>query len=179
VRADNIDGLTRSDLASLIVQQRPELGDEVAEVMREEFPADGWMMGGAPDGSTRSQRVVARTASEPLTIAYIASGARDALRQASSVDLDVFDGELGFIGAAIDHAMFVDTVSDMFDAAGGHPGVFAYEVAAPFGMAIARAMIAAGNAEAEPGAILGAVMVNAGYSAAKVNLAIQGATMRG
>lgn len=44
VRADNIDGVTRSDIASFIVQQRPELGDEVAEVMSEEFPSESWSL---------------------------------------------------------------------------------------------------------------------------------------
>jgi hypothetical protein len=47
VRAGNIDGVTRGDLASFIVQQRPDLGKEVAEVMREEFPDDGWGSNGA------------------------------------------------------------------------------------------------------------------------------------
>lgn len=176
VRADNIDGVTRSDLASFISQHRPELGDEVREVMREEFPGDGWTAG-EPSASTCSQLAVARTVAEPLTMAYIGIGAKEALRECPSVDLDLFDGELGFIGAAINHALFVDTVSDLF--AGDHPGVFAYEVAAPFGMAMARAMIAAGNAEIEPSAILAEAMVEAGYSPAKVRLAIHGATKRG
>lgn len=40
-------------------------------------------------------------------------------------------------------------------------------------------MIAAGNAEIEPSAILAEAMVEAGYSPAKVRLAIHGATKRG
>lgn len=180
VRADNIDGLTRSDLASFIVRQRPDLGKEVAEIMHEEFPGDGWTTGGASSAGTCNQRAALRTAAEPLTIAYIAIGARGGLRESSSsIDLDLFEGELGFIGAATKHALFVDTVSDLFSATGDHPGVFAYDVASPFGMAIARAMICAGNVEIEPGTLLAEVMIEAGYSAAKVSLAIHGATKRG
>lgn len=179
VRADNIDGVTRGDLASFIFRHRPDLVDEVREVMREEFPGDGWAAEAGPGKSTVPPRAVTRVAAEPLTIAYIATGAMDALRECSSVELDVFNGELGFIGAAINHALLVDTVSELFDEAGEHPGVFAYEVAFPFGQAIARAMIAAGNADPEPSAILSEVMIAAGYSAFKVGLAINGATKRG
>ncbi|HDR9756631.1 hypothetical protein KDX16_16180 [Burkholderia vietnamiensis] len=42
VRADNIDGVTRLDLATFIAVKRVDLVDEVAEVMGEEFPQDGW-----------------------------------------------------------------------------------------------------------------------------------------
>lgn len=42
VRADNIDGVTRLDLATFIAVKRVDLIDEVAEVMSEEFPQDGW-----------------------------------------------------------------------------------------------------------------------------------------
>ncbi|UIF89182.1 hypothetical protein KAF44_29780 (plasmid) [Cupriavidus necator] len=178
VRSDNIDGVTRTSLASFISQHRPDLKDEVTEVMHEEFPADAWKAEEAAGDSESRQRAVTRVAAEPLTIAYIASGARDALRECSSIELGMFDGELGFIGAAINHALFVDTVSDLFDATGDHPGVFAYEVASPFGLAIARAMIAAGNTDPDPSAVLAAVMIDAGYSAAKVTLAIQSAASR-
>ncbi|ASW03656.1 hypothetical protein CJU94_36240 (plasmid) [Paraburkholderia aromaticivorans] len=42
VRKDNIDGVTRRDLATFIAVKRVDLIDEVAEVMSEEFPQDGW-----------------------------------------------------------------------------------------------------------------------------------------
>jgi hypothetical protein len=42
VRADNLDGVTRSDLASWIVTNRPDLLNEVTDVMAEEWPQDGW-----------------------------------------------------------------------------------------------------------------------------------------
>lgn len=48
LRADNIDGVTRSRLASFISQNRPDLVDEVTAVMQEEFPGDGWK----PDGAS-------------------------------------------------------------------------------------------------------------------------------
>ncbi|MGF6604356.1 hypothetical protein P3T23_009111 [Paraburkholderia sp. GAS448] len=42
VRSDNIDGVTRGDLATWIVTHRPDLADEVTEVMQDEFPDEGW-----------------------------------------------------------------------------------------------------------------------------------------
>jgi hypothetical protein len=42
VRSDNLDGVTRSDLASWIVTNRPDLLNEVTDVMAEEWPQDGW-----------------------------------------------------------------------------------------------------------------------------------------
>lgn len=42
VRADNIDGVTRLELATFIAVKRADLIDEVAEVMGEEFPQDCW-----------------------------------------------------------------------------------------------------------------------------------------
>jgi hypothetical protein len=42
IRPDNIDGVTRADLASWIVANRPELTGEVSDVMAEEFPGDAW-----------------------------------------------------------------------------------------------------------------------------------------
>ncbi|PNE59579.1 hypothetical protein A8H39_00060 [Paraburkholderia fungorum] len=235
VRADNIDGVTRSDIASFIVKHRADLCDEVGTVMREEFAGDGWTVDAAPARNRQGQRVVlvvdyvnpemdaedvsnlatwaevclgrsfkvdvtayasvesalcglkeqedssgavSRSAPDSLTLAYVAIGARDALRQGSLADLDAFNGEIGFIEAVTEHVVFVDTVGDWFDANGDHPGVFAYEVATPFGEAIARAMIVAGNAVAEPGPILREVLVKAGYAEDGVNLAIQNAMHR-
>ena len=42
LRSDNIDGATRNDLATFIAAMRPDLVAEVADVMREEYPQDGW-----------------------------------------------------------------------------------------------------------------------------------------
>jgi hypothetical protein len=232
IRADNIDGVTRHDLATFIATQRPDLVDEVSEVMREEFPGDGWCVDNEANGKPLNKRVVfvvdyvnpkeseqglsdlalwaevslgrstvkvkvdvtayasvedaftqekekagRRIAADSLTIAYIAIGARDVLRE-KSIDLDAFNGELGFIEAVTDHAFFVDAVGDWFDANGGHPSVFAYEVTTPFGAEIARAMIAAGNAGAQPGPLMRKVLIEAGYAVNGVDMAIQGATLR-
>ncbi|VVE17495.1 MULTISPECIES: hypothetical protein [Pandoraea] len=58
VRADNIDGMTRTDLASFIVKQRPDLVDEVEEVMQQEFPGDHWSIDGLAAHTLPSQQVV-------------------------------------------------------------------------------------------------------------------------
>ena len=42
LRSDNIDGATRNDLATFIAAMRPDLVAEVEDVMREEYPQDGW-----------------------------------------------------------------------------------------------------------------------------------------
>jgi hypothetical protein len=42
LRSDNLDGVSRSDLATFIVAKRPDLAAEVTQVMLEEFPEDGW-----------------------------------------------------------------------------------------------------------------------------------------
>lgn len=42
IHPDNIDGVSRSDLATYISEKRPDLADEVSEVMEEEFRAEGW-----------------------------------------------------------------------------------------------------------------------------------------
>lgn len=227
IRSDNIDGVTRIDLATFIAARRPDLRDEVSEVMREEFAGDSWSLDSETKSPAQSKRVVfvvdyldsketvqdlsdlalwaevslvrstikvkvdvtayasleaavagevkkdaGRTAADPLTLAYIAIGASDVLRR-ERVDLDAFNGELGFIEAVTDHALFVDTVADWFDANGEHCGVFSYEVATPFGEAIALSMISAGKAQAEPGPLLREVLLKAGYPANEIDLAIR------
>ncbi|MBB5409248.1 hypothetical protein HDG34_003189 [Paraburkholderia sp. HC6.4b] len=39
---DNIDGVTRGDLATWIATHRPDLTDEVMDVMQDEFPDESW-----------------------------------------------------------------------------------------------------------------------------------------
>jgi hypothetical protein len=53
IREDNIDGVTRRDLATFIAGKRLDLVDEVTEVMSEEFPQDGWEP--VPAGQTLEQ----------------------------------------------------------------------------------------------------------------------------
>lgn len=45
VRSDNLDGVSRGDLATFVVAKRPDLCAEVAQVMLEEFPEDNWAPG--------------------------------------------------------------------------------------------------------------------------------------
>ncbi|MCA7890105.1 hypothetical protein E2P84_42140 [Burkholderia cepacia] len=223
VPCDNIDGVTRADMARYITKMRPDLVNEVAEVMRDEFPEDKWRDDDAQTaevvpssaefeddtptiasnvrpvadegarhtsavyeavGGTRGRGNVGRnagqlaremekgvrSAADSLTVAYIAIAAREALSQ-HTVELDGFNGELGFLEAATDHALFVDRVSDWFDCI-GHPGVFAYDVAAPFGAAVANAMIEGKSIAISPGPILRAVMVSARYEPMEVDEAI-------
>lgn len=74
-----------------------------------------------------------RTLAEPLTIAYIAIGAKTALKKAqergNGPNMDRFGGELGFFDAAIEHALLLDRLADDQDL----DGCFSYEVAEPFG----------------------------------------------
>jgi hypothetical protein len=42
IRSDNLDGVSRNDLATFIATKRSDLVAEVTEVMREDFPQDGW-----------------------------------------------------------------------------------------------------------------------------------------
>ncbi|MBN3777042.1 hypothetical protein G3O06_05600 [Burkholderia sp. Ac-20345] len=115
-----------------------------------------------------------------LTVAYLAIGARDVLRESrasnSMVDLDPFGGETGFIDEVIGHALFVDLIGDWFDVNGEHPGVFAYEVAEPFGDAIARAMIADGKAASDPGKILREILVHASYESTGIDKSLERAS---
>ncbi|MBK1901980.1 MULTISPECIES: hypothetical protein [Burkholderia] len=181
IRCDNIDGVTRSDLAGYITKMRPDLVTEVEEVMRDEFPGEKWRDEDAltadvvpscakvaVDTSMTASSV--RSAADNLTVAYIAIAARETLSQ-RTVELDGFNGELGFLEAATDHALFVDRVSDWFDGS-GHPGVFAYDVAAPFGAAFANAMIEGRSMEIAPEPLLRAVMVSSFYEPTEVDKAI-------
>ncbi|MGF6440091.1 hypothetical protein [Paraburkholderia youngii] len=47
VHPENIDGVTRGELATFIATKRPDLVGEVTDIMLEEFPADGWTMAAA------------------------------------------------------------------------------------------------------------------------------------
>ncbi|ABO60624.1 hypothetical protein LA345_39060 (plasmid) [Burkholderia vietnamiensis] len=60
--ADNVDGVTRSDLATWIAMNRPDLVKEVTDVMAEEYAADGWTLPeDTEDGEWR-----AKQADQPL-----------------------------------------------------------------------------------------------------------------
>lgn len=79
-----------------------------------------------------------RTKTEPLTVAYMAIGARNALEQlkadtdndaAYSKLIEECGGELGVIDNVISFAMMADTIGDHLT----HNNVWAYDVAEAFG----------------------------------------------
>lgn len=57
VMPGNVDGITRSDMASYIEAQRPDLATEVREVMHYEFPDDQWKSGTAQAGTSCSDYI--------------------------------------------------------------------------------------------------------------------------
>lgn len=83
---------------------------------------------------------MAGTVVDPLTIAYVAMGAEQAIRECEGGVLpgrvaDHFSGQLGFIEEVVKEAWRLDAVARaLIENEGGlDGGVFAYEVAEPFG----------------------------------------------
>lgn len=78
-------------------------------------------------------------APEPLTVAYIAIGAEQALRESPALfNPDDWNGQLGFIGEAIEWAAMLDRMGDEYE---DFSGVWAYEVAEEFGLRYGRALL--------------------------------------
>jgi hypothetical protein len=65
VAADNINGVTRGALATWIVANRPDLRDEVAAVMAEEFPGEGWTGAASTDETPPVVEPVNEPVNEP------------------------------------------------------------------------------------------------------------------
>ena len=83
---------------------------------------------------------------DPLDIAYIALGAKQALSSSRpSHGVGAFDGELAYVQACIEHAGLLDEAwercSDTF------PGVWCYEVAEPFGFQMGKHLLHGGDAK--------------------------------
>lgn len=79
---------------------------------------------------------------DELTIAFLAMGAKTALDKRGGLgedQVDVFEGEIGFIRAVIDHAPMLD--EEWRRASERFHGVFAYEIAEPFGEECAEAYL--------------------------------------
>lgn len=78
-----------------------------------------------------------------LTAAYIAIGAHAALREASDASLsrliDAYGGELNLIDELCDDAAMLNALAD--EARGRIGGVFVYEVAEPYGSAVAKSLL--------------------------------------
>lgn len=88
-----------------------------------------------------------RTAAEPLTVAYIAIGAREAIMEARndpgsaqrmSAVLEYFDGELGVIESVIGDALELDRHGDKVGEE--LEGVWPYDVAEEYGRQAVRGM---------------------------------------
>jgi hypothetical protein len=80
----------------------------------------------------------------PLSIAWVAIGAMRELDRRgglSSQQCDAFGGQLGFVSAIVDHPSvpLLDEIADAVE--DGLTGVFAYEVAEPFGARVAAALL--------------------------------------
>lgn len=83
---------------------------------------------------------------DPLNIAYIALGAKQALSSSRpSHGVGDFDGELAYVQACIEHVRLLDEAweacSDTF------PGAWCYEVAEPFGFQIGKHLLHGGDAK--------------------------------
>jgi len=98
------------------------------------------------------------TPANPLTIAYVAIGAIEAIRRQpgsalSHQDADRYGGQLGFIDAIISHAWRLDAEANCLVQQGNAlSGVFVYEVAEPFGERYAQALIS--DPSVQPDAIV-------------------------
>lgn len=107
--------------------------------------AGGWNLLD-PHQQARAMQEMAGPQVEPLTIAYVAMGAGQAIRACGHLPSEVADrynGQLGFIEAVIDKAWRLDAVVRAIEAnQGGLDGVYVYEVAEPFGERYAEALIA-------------------------------------
>jgi hypothetical protein len=114
-----------------------------------------------------------RSTPEDLTIAFLGIGVELALASSPGpVDLDPFEGRVGFVQAVIEHALLLDRVADWFDEREGHPGVFSYDVAESFGVEYARLLVGSKSRDVDPATVLRDVMITAGYDAADVDAAM-------
>jgi hypothetical protein len=84
-----------------------------------------------------------RTHADPLTIAYIAIGALDAIRAADNGPGDLGTSEDGFILDIVSDALALDAEADPFD--DRFTGVFNYDVAQPYGERVAAAWLESGE----------------------------------
>lgn len=115
-----------------------------------------------------------RLSADGLTLAYLAIGARDAIRSRhAGVSLDRFDGEPALVERVVAHAQMLDAVARWFDARGGHPCVFEQAVAECFGYAFAADQLTRDACtETDAQLVLVSVMLMAGYREADIDRAI-------
>jgi len=117
-----------------------------------------------------------------LTIAYIAKGMADALREHRAggprreFNPDDWDGELGLMDEVTGRALLVDAVGDVFNDE-GHPGVYVYEVAEEFGREYTHELLdnPRGDRDAMFADTLSSVMLRAQYPASALGAAFHAA----
>lgn len=96
---------------------------------------------------------------DPLDIAYIAIGAKQALVNVAGHHdgLALLGGELGYIQTCIDHVGLLDRLYAEQD--GAFAGVWCYEVAEPFGQAYGKHLLQGGDLQ-EADRILRAIVAD-------------------
>lgn len=101
---------------------------------------------------------------DALDIAYIAIGAKQALKDSSDGDSAIsgFEGELDYVQACIDQAGLLDRVWQ--ECEGIFPGIWCYEVAEPFGYSFGKHLQLDGSS-ADAERILRAIVVGSMTSA--------------
>ncbi|MDK2126695.1 hypothetical protein [Parachitinimonas caeni] len=119
----------------------------------------------------------ARSEADLLTIAYMALGFGNFCQayRAEHGFYPEWNGHLEAMDEMIGFALLADQVADCFDEE-GHPGVWLYEIAEPFGEALARCIfdgsMRACCAKAQAGKLLRDLMVGMQYSAQAVDAAL-------
>ncbi len=127
-----------------------------------------------------------RTHPTPETVAFMSIGADAEMRSwaknsGSSYiypDMDGFSGHIGFMDELLRHAMLVDQVGDYLSEHNLHNGVFAYDIAEPFGALLAEQMLETGEAVDAGFAewLLATTLQQAGYSNDVLRAALKEAT---
>jgi hypothetical protein len=94
---------------------------------------------------------------DPLDVAYIAIGARQALAGPLGAHKSTpgFEGELSYVQACIDQAGLLGCAWDEY--AGAFPGVWCYDVAEPFGHAFGK-HLQEGGSSTDAAGILGVLI---------------------
>lgn len=110
-----------------------------------------------------------RTGPDALSIAYMGMGFGNFCHhyQVEHGTYPSFDGQLEAMSEVINHTPLADCVADYFDRNGTHPGVWLYEVAEPFGEALAMHLhagtLSARNGQSIAVDLLRDIMASTGY----------------
>ena len=160
-----------------------ELAQEYALSVIADLQADGdYRLNDRPSGFLPPKRKIMgeetpRTAADDLTIAYMGMGFSaycHSYHKKHNAFPD-FCGQLEAVSEVIQHALLADRVADYFDRFEGHPGVFVYEVAEPFGLELAAMLHSEGSGLADDvvQALLRRIMTEARYPQEEVDRALE------